>query len=156
MGINDPVLGAELGPEFDVDELIQSGKVRLKLGSGLAIQVDGTIVRTTSTIYSEFYYGRSSNGTTQSSSRNATINRTNSGRWDVVLASPHPDGVQYHISLTTEEQAGLRDTPDITIVQDSQTANGFSIQITTGDNGGTADSYVDAPWSFAVTAPVSV
>lgn len=40
------VLSTELGPEFEVTGSIQVGKIRLKLGDGLAIQPDGTIVTT--------------------------------------------------------------------------------------------------------------
>lgn len=39
----DIVLASELGAEFDLG-VIQAGKIRLKLGTGLAIQPDGTIV----------------------------------------------------------------------------------------------------------------
>lgn len=41
----DIVTGGDLGPEFDLGN-IQTDKVRLKLGAGLAIQPDGTIVAT--------------------------------------------------------------------------------------------------------------
>lgn len=42
---NELVISGELGAEFDIGN-IQSGKIRLKLGSGLSIQPDGTIVAT--------------------------------------------------------------------------------------------------------------
>ena len=110
----------------------------------------------TKDVYVEEYFARSEDGQTQSGNRNATITRTALGRWDVVLATAHPDGVNYHPSLTTEEQSANRDMPDISVVQGSVTANGFSIQITTGDNGGTADGYVDTPWSLGIDSPCTV
>ena len=45
MAINDPLIGSELGIEFD-QGVIQANTIRLKIGSGLAIQPDGTIVAT--------------------------------------------------------------------------------------------------------------
>ncbi len=107
-------------------------------------------------VYVGTYAARSANGATQSFSRDATITRTAQGRWRVVFAADHPDGVDYHPSLSVEEQADNRDGVDIQIVQGSQTENGFEVMLTTGDNGGSADTYVDAPWSFEVTAPVTV
>lgn len=41
--MSDLVRGANLGPEFDLG-VIQANTVRLKIGAGLAIQPDGTIV----------------------------------------------------------------------------------------------------------------
>jgi len=41
---DDILLGSELGPEFDRNQML--GQVKLKIGSGLAIQPDGTIVVT--------------------------------------------------------------------------------------------------------------
>lgn len=110
----------------------------------------------TATIYSEEFFAKTVNGTTQSGSRNLKITRTAVGQWSAVLNPAHPDGVDYHPSFTAEEQSANRDTPDITIVQGSQTANGFSFQITTGDNGATADVYVDTPFTIGINAPVSV
>jgi len=113
---------------------------------------------TTSTVYSEEYFARTANGTTSpaANNRQMTMTRTALGQWDVVLNPAHPDGVNYHASFTAEEQSANRDTPDITIVQGSQTANGFSLQITTGDNGGAVDSYVDTPFTIGIDAPVQV
>ena len=113
---------------------------------------------TTSTVYSEEYFARTADGTTSpaANNRQMTMTRTALGQWDVVLNPAHPDGVDYHASITAEEQSANRDTPDITIVQGSQTANGFSLQITTGDNGGAVDSYVDTPFTIGIDAPVQV
>lgn len=111
---------------------------------------------TSEDVYVETYFGRSANGTTSSAVRESTLTRTAPGQWSVVLTTPHPDGVNYHPSLTVEEQSANRDSVDIQVVQGTQTANGFDIMLTTGDNGGSEDTYVDAPWSFAVTAPTTV
>lgn len=108
------------------------------------------------TVYVEMYAGRSADGATELFGREATITRTAVGRWQVRFTTPHPDGDQYHPSLISEEESNLRDSPDIMVVQGTQNANGFDIQMTTGDNGGAADAYVDAPWSFGVDAPCEV
>jgi hypothetical protein len=118
--------------------------------------VDDCISAATVTIYHENYFGYSTNGTTQATARNMTMTRTSTGQWNVVFATAHPDGARYHPSVTAEEQSNIRDTPLITVVQGSQTANGFRLQIVTGDNGGSADGYVDTPFSVGVCAPISV
>lgn len=110
---------------------------------------------TTRIIYSEEYFARTANGLIQSGNRNLTITRTAVGLWTAVLATAHPNGVDYHPTITAEEQA-TRDTPDITIVQGSQTPTGFDIQVTTGDNGATADLLVDTPFTVGISAPVTV
>lgn len=110
----------------------------------------------TEEIRPEVYFARSADGSLQSSSRAATITRNARGRWTVAFSSPHPDGVDYHPSLTPEEQLSNRDSVDIQVIEGTQTANGFQIMMTTGDNGGAGDTFVDAPWSFSVTAPVTV
>ena len=107
-------------------------------------------------LYAEEYFASSANGTTQGSTRNATMTRTGVGLWNVALSPAHPDGVDYHVSLTAEEQSANRDTPDITIVQGTKTASGFSLQITTGDNGGAADVYIDTPFTLSIDAPLDV
>lgn len=103
----------------------------------------------------EVYRGRSTNGTTQSFASNSSMIRTGVGQWTVNFTTTHPEGVNYTPHLVTEEQGTIRDTPYITVVQGSQTANGFQIQIVEGDNGGAADAYTDAPWSYGVEAPIA-
>ena len=109
------------------------------------------------TIYVEEFAGGSSDGQ-QSGAwvRNATVSRTAGGRWTVTFATPHPDGVNYNPSFSWEESGTARDNPKIGIVQGTKTANGFNVMITVDDNGGTADPYSDQPWSFGVTAPITV
>jgi len=89
----------------------------------------------TKTIYSEEYYASSDDGLTQTSARQLTIGRGDVGQW---------------------KQSALRDTPDITIVQGTKSASGFGFQITTGDNGGTEDVYIDTPFTIGIDAPVVV
>ena len=108
------------------------------------------------TVYSEEYYAATADGLIQSGSRNVTMTRTAVGQWDVVMASAHPDGIDYHVSFEAEEQSTNRDAPDLTIVQGSKTASTFMVQVTTGDNGGTADVYIDTPFTLAIDAPVEV
>lgn len=108
-------------------------------------------------ILHERYRGRSATGTTVQHAVNSTMTRTAVGRWQVrFTGGTHPNGESYTPSVTAEEQSANRDTPDITIVQGTQNASGFDIQITTGDNGGAADGYVDTPWSWGVESPLSV
>lgn len=115
-----------------------------------------TLVTTTAVIRSEEYFAMSTNGTTQASVRQMSISRTAVGRWNVTLSPPHPDGLNYHPSFTAEEQSSNRDTPDITIVQGTRSSSGFEIQITTGDNGGAADVYIDTPFSIGINSPITV
>ena len=115
-----------------------------------------TLETTSATVYSEEYYASSTDGATQAGGRAVSMTRTAVGQWDVVLDTAHPDDLEYHVSFTAEEQQENRDTPDITIVQGSKTATSFMVQITTGDNGGVADVYIDTPFTLAIDAPVSV
>ena len=123
---------------------------------GLGCKCCGKLEVTTQDIYVEEYMAKTTDSQVSSATRNTTLTRTALGRWDVTFTNPHPDGVEYHPTITAEEQSANRDTPDITVVQGTITANGFSIQITTGDNGGGADVYVDTPFSLGVSAPVTV
>lgn len=107
-------------------------------------------------IYSQEYFARTANGTSQSSSRNMNISRTGVGRWTVSLTPGHPDGVNYHPSITMEEQSANRDGILGHIVQGSQTVSGFDLELMTGDNGPTEDTYVDTPFSIGISAPVTV
>lgn len=107
-------------------------------------------------IYHENYAAGTADGLTQSWNRNLFLTRTAVGQWNVTLLGAHPDGANYHVTITAEEQAGDRDTPDITIVQGTKTAAGFQIQITTGDNGGGADAYVDTPFTIGISSPRNV
>lgn len=112
---------------------------------------------TTEQIFHEKFFARSSNATTQTASRNLTMVRTSVGRWTVTLGMAHTNGVNFHPSITAEEQAGNRDTPDITVVQGTQNnSTTFDIQITTGDNGGVADTYVDTPFSIGIDDAITV
>jgi len=165
MATENVVTVPNLGNEFDLG-VQEASKITLKLGDNLSKAADGTInasisgsgalSTSSSQIYVEQYFGKSQNGTTQSSSRNLTMTRTAVGRWTIAFSTAHPDGINYHASITAEEQGNLRDTPDITVVQGSPTANGFNIQITTGDNGGGADAYVDTPFTISIASPISV
>ena len=162
---------ADSDPTNELQDLSLSGN-SLSIQNGNSVDLSGflsapnldndpnneiqTLTPVFTTIYSEEYYAISNNGTTQSDSRNATITRTGTGRWTVLFSAPHPDGANYHPSVTSYEDVTNRDARDIQVVEGSQTANGFDIQITTGDNGTGADTPVDTPWSFGVDAPVQV
>jgi SepF-like predicted cell division protein (DUF552 family) len=116
----------------------------------------GTLTTTSVTIYEEFYAGGANGDTAPVWSRNATVVRLSDGRWQVTFATPHPDGIDYHVSFGAEEPNTTRDNPKKTIEQGSKTANGFIMMLTVDDNGTGADPYNDQPWSFGVAAPVQV
>lgn len=141
-GTNNVVTTDVLGSGFDFDPVTQ--------------KINATPIGTQQTIKASVYEGGSDNGTTQSWNDGVTLTRTALGRWTATFDTPHPNGTNYHPTLTSQEQSGNRDVPDITIVQGSKTANGFQYQITTGDNGGTADAYVDTPHTIGVTAPIDL
>lgn len=111
---------------------------------------------TIDTLNVEYYRGRSANGTTVDFVENATMTRTAAGQWQIRFAGNHPYGDEYTVTTQAEEQGNLRDTPDITTVQGTQNNAGFDIQITTGDNGGTADGFVDTPWSWSVERGIEI
>lgn len=153
-----PVADFQDGTGTD-DQLLSLVGNNLSIENGNTIdlsQFEEILTVTTRDVYVEEYAGRSSNGTTQLFARNATMTRTAAGRWTVVLSPAHPDGVNYAPKVVAEEQSNTRDTPDITVVQGSISATGFQIQITTGDNGGVADTYVDTPWTWSVNSPVTL
>lgn len=116
----------------------------------------GILTTTSKVIYSEEYFVRSSDGLTQSSSRNINLVNNGPGQWTVNLTTPHPDGVNYHPSITVEEQDSNRDSVIPQIVQGSQTASSFDLMLLTGDNGGNADGYVISPFSISISSPISV
>lgn len=118
--------------------------------------LDPVLSTASATIRSEEYFAASADGAAQSANRQLTLSRSAVGQWRAVLSPAHPDGIDYHVSFTAEEQGSNRDTPDLTIVQGSKTASGFDFQITTGDNGGVADVYIDTPFTIGIDAPVSV
>lgn len=140
----------------DVGGVTQS--ITISGGNTIPINHPSTSLNvSTQLILHERYRGRSATGTTVQHAVDSTMTRTAVGRWQVrFTGGTHPNGESYTPHLTAEEQDANRDTPDITIVQGSQNASGFDIQITTGDNGGTADAYVDTPWSWGVEAPITV
>lgn len=141
MTVGPLVFADNLGDEFDIGT-IETGTIRV------ADELD---------VYVEKFAGGSTNGAAGGAwGRNATVTRTGTGQWTVVFASAHPDGVNYHVSFSSEEPANTRDQPKVTIDQGSKTANGFTFAITQDDNGGTADTYVDQPWTFGVTCPETV
>ena len=88
--------------------------------------------------------------------RNCTITENGLGRYTVTFSAPHPDGFQYEVLLGQEESGAFRDVPKVSVVFGSKTANGFDIQVTLDDNGGTADTYSNDEWSFAVLHEVNV
>lgn len=156
---NDILIGNELGPEFDKGN-IQSGKVRLKLGQGLAIAPDGTISRTgvSTTIYHERYAGRTNiGGLTVDFTRNSTMTRTGTGVWEVrFTGGVHPDGDNYSLGLWVGESGTDRDVAKISIIDGSLTSSGFDVQLTADDNGATADILEDNSWGWTVSAPINV
>lgn len=89
-------------------------------------------------------------------SRNSSISRQGLGRYTVTFNSQHPDGLNYEIVFGQAESGTLRDVPKVSMVTGTKTANGFQVQITYDDNGGTADVYVDDEWSFFVPYEITL
>ena len=86
----------------------------------------------------------------------ATVVRNGVGQYTVTFDTPHPNGANYAVNLTSHEDGAARDSPYIHVVDGTQTAAGFDVYIATGDNGGTADVLNDTPWSFHVHHLVTV
>ncbi len=103
-----------------------------------------------------FSAGKTTSSGTNSFNINSSVSRTATGRFSVSFTTAHPNGSDYDIALGVEEDSTNRDGRIIQVVEGSQTANGFDIMILVGDNGGTADTYVDETWFFNVSATKEV
>ena len=149
--------------EIDACDLIPEGWSLLKpkecceplysTSGGGAAQTLNTV---TEDIYEEFYFAKSTDGLSESSNRNMTITRSSAGRWTALFSTPHPDGVNYHPSMSAEEEFTNRDGAILQIEQGTLTANGFSYYLITGDNGGAQDVLIDSPHTISIAAPTSV
>lgn len=117
---------------------------------------EAVTIPVTAEIYTEKFAGASSDGITQQFARNSTMTLTATGRWDVVFNTPHSDGDEYHVSITSSEPINTRDSPYIHVVEGTKSANGFSVYIATGDNGAGADVLANHPWSFGVRDEITV
>ena len=118
MAIGDPVIGSEFGPEFDLGT-IQTDKIRLKLGAGLAIQPDGTIVSTitnTDTVDKSYVFTATMSGDANQPNVLATITATRTDS-PFALAGNEvtytPAGSADHVIIETNEwytdpQSGAR------------------------------------------------
>lgn len=81
--------------------------------------------------------------------RNATITRNGTGVYTVTFASPHPNGANYEILFGGHEDTN-RDATKVWAREGSLTPTGFVLEVTVDDNGATADTRVDEPFSFEV------
>lgn len=141
--MSEVVTPTNLGPEFDLGA-IQAGKVRLKIGAGLAIQPDGTIVATGSTPGAEPAWGSvAADGTATNISQSSAV-RLAVGRYQITLDNARPNN-DYPIVLGMEDTAA-RD--DISVYYINRTTTTFQVQITEQDNGGAAGTYRDRAFSF--------
>ena len=95
-----------------------------------------------------FASGKQLNTVTQTA-RNSTITKLATGRYQVTFLSPHPDGTNYEVLFGADEGSN-RDSPHVTMISGTQTANGFQVQVALGDNGGSADTYSSDAFSFQV------
>jgi hypothetical protein len=75
-----------------------------------------------------------------------TSNRVAAGRYQITYASSLGTN-RYGIQLTVEDTTA-RDSIEIHYI--NQTATGFLVQIHEGDNGGTANTYIDRNFNFHV------
>lgn len=116
-----------------------------------------TVNATTAQVRTTFASGRTVNNAGSvvgGLANNATITRTAVGRYRVQFASAHPAGTAYEILLTMQSDVPNRDQRKI--AYRDVTANGFNVETTVDDNGGTADIYADIPFSFAVMHEITV
>ncbi|WP_397363587.1 hypothetical protein [Olleya sp. R77988] len=101
--------------------------------------------------FSSAFISGTNNATNNLFNINSTVTRTATGRYNVVFDNPHPNGPNYDVTFGADESVTLRDGIILHVVEGSRTANGFSVYLGTGDNGGTADLLVDTPWSYQVS-----
>ena len=137
-------------PTSDDDQLlkISGGTIFIENGNDVSFPIR--------TVYEETYAGGTADGIGQSWGRNLRMQRVAVGVWNVGFDFAHPDGVNYAVSIVTEEQSNLRDSVLPWVTQGSKSANGFQISLVTGDNGVAADPYVDTPFTVSVDAPVDL
>ena len=151
----------ESGPPVDIDETItelvanDDGSLTYTDEAGVEhdIQVVADVVETVAVIYEEFYAGGSDDGTTQAWGRNLRMERIANGRWNVVFGSSHPDGTDYAANILTQEGLAQSDSVLAWIIEGTKTEDGFTIQLATGDNGGTPDVGVNNAFTVSVNAP---
>ena len=152
------VLSISEGNSVDLAALVATGDSQTLSVSGGTITISNgnSIDFPVLTIYEETFAAGTDDGLTQSWARNARMGRNSAGFWTVQFAFPHPDGTDYAIAFSVEEQFANRDSILLQVVQGSKTANGFDLFLGTGDNGGTADLLVDTPFTISVDAPIEV
>ncbi|SDX51666.1 hypothetical protein SAMN05444411_106120 [Lutibacter oricola] len=87
-----------------------------------------------------------------------SVSRTAVGRYTVTFDNAHPNGAAYDISFgaQVENANNRRDSRIVSVETGSQTANGFNVLVLTGDNGTTADVFVDEVWYFNTSATKEV
>ncbi|MDB4461520.1 hypothetical protein N9043_01070 [bacterium] len=81
--------------------------------------------------------------------RNSSISKISTGRYRVVFDDAHPDGLNYEV-LFGNTVDGNRDGRDIQVIDGTQTATGFDVWTTVGDNGTAADGVANTDWSYSV------
>ena len=84
---------------------------------------------------------------------NSSISRTGTGRYSVTFLTNHPNGQYYDITFGYKGD-NQRDGRIIQVR--NQTANGFTIEVLTGDNSTTADILVNSVWYFSVSSTKEV
>lgn len=77
----------------------------------------------------------------------ATVTRTSTGRYSVTFTQPHSNGLHYPVLFSMEQNNGEDDYIPTYL---NTSANGFDIEITEQDNGGSAGTFVNAGFSFYV------
>ena len=112
------------------------------------------MVVTTNDVGVLFAYGQQNLNTT-GDTFNSSIARTAVGQYSVTFGQAHPNGTDYAITFGQEEEAA-RDVAKVSVVEGTRTANGFDLIVTVDDNGGSADIYVDEPFSFKIAIDQTV
>lgn len=79
---------------------------------------------------------------------NSTVVRNSLGNYTVTFGSAHPNGNDYTVQLTANSDEPNEDQRKVQFR--NKTANGFEVNITVDDNGGTGDIEVDEKFDYTV------
>ncbi|MDV7188534.1 hypothetical protein R3X25_14685, partial [Lutibacter sp. TH_r2] len=116
-------------------------------------QTESTLDVTKETIGYVFAAAHTLGDGTNSFNINCSVSRTATGRYTVAFTTAHPNGAEYDITFGTQINSG-RDSRIVSVLE--QRADGFDVVVVTGDNGTTADTYVDEVWYFNTSATKDV
>lgn len=122
----------------------------ISISNGNTVPINHQCIQVqTKTIYAPVAHGRVNANGTPAFIAGATVASIGGGQYRVTHNLGTTD---YTASLTSLEDTGNRDAGDIQIIDGSVTANTFDVMTTTGDNGPSADAFVNRNWHFQIFA----